>query len=229
VLCCELEAVYNTLVDDADLMKLLFSLLDGESPLSCKTAGYFGRVVGNLLMRKGPEMLTYLQVGRLVGDRSSGSWWPRVRAAEARLPEPSHDTDPCRPPSAACRPTPHPCLPHQGEGNPLLEKLVKHVGTTSIADVVKRVLGADDQTGMVPPPQMAAWLADTPLMGLLLERLSPGFPSEVQVRHMHARTHTFTHITNVHTHTHTTPHTATHIPTTPTPHTHTRGRSYMPT
>ncbi|KAG1666584.1 hypothetical protein FOA52_000551 [Chlamydomonas sp. UWO 241] len=149
VLCCDLEAVFNTLVDDDGLMKLLFSLLDGDSPLSCKTAGYFGRVVGNLLMRKGPEMLMYLQ----------GEGNPLLEA----LVKHTHTHT------------------HQGEGNPLLEALVKHVGTTSIADVIKRLLGADDQTGMLPPPQMAAWLADTPLMGLLLERLSRGYPSEVQV------------------------------------------------
>lgn len=62
VFCCEVEAVFNTLLEDADLMRLLFSLLDAEPPLSCKTAGYFGRVVSHLLLRKTNEMMQYFQV-----------------------------------------------------------------------------------------------------------------------------------------------------------------------
>jgi serine/threonine-protein phosphatase 6 regulatory subunit 3 len=57
------EAVFNTLLEDAELMELLFTLLDQPAPLSCKTAGYFGRVVSHLLLRKTAEMMQYLQVG----------------------------------------------------------------------------------------------------------------------------------------------------------------------
>ena len=57
-----MEAVFNTLLEDAELMRLLFSLLDSDPPLSCKTAGYFGRVVSHLLLRKTNEMMQYFQV-----------------------------------------------------------------------------------------------------------------------------------------------------------------------
>lgn len=130
VLCCELEAVFNTLLEDAALMQLLFSLLDRPAPLDCKTAGYFGRVVGNLLLRKGAEMLDYMQK----------------------------------------------------EGTPLLTKLVKHVDTTSIADIIKRMVGADDQSSLMGSPSaaMSPWLASTPLLELLLERLNASNSPEAQ-------------------------------------------------
>lgn len=54
--------MFNTLLEDVQLMQLLFSLLDSDPPLSCKTAGYFGRVVSHLLTRKTSEMMQYLQV-----------------------------------------------------------------------------------------------------------------------------------------------------------------------
>ncbi|KAL6757992.1 SIT4 phosphatase-associated protein-domain-containing protein [Haematococcus lacustris] len=119
VFCCEVEAVFNTLLEDEELMQLLFSLLSQPAPLSSKTAGYFGRVVGTLLLRKTNEMMQYLQ------DK------PAILAA-----------------------------------------LVNHVGTTSIADIVKRIVGADDQASILFLPQYAQWLANTPLVDLLLARLA---------------------------------------------------------
>jgi serine/threonine-protein phosphatase 6 regulatory subunit 3 len=127
-LCCELEAVYNTLLEETETMKLLFSLLDAPAPLASKVAGYFGRVVGSLLLRKGGEMLQYFQQ----------------------------------------------------EGDALLEKLVAHVDTTSVADVVKRMVGADDGTSVLPLPAMSQWLAETPLIDMLLSRLSSSHSSETQ-------------------------------------------------
>lgn len=126
VFCCEVEALYNTLLEDADLMRLLFSLLDAEPPLACKTAGYFGRVVGQLLLRKTNEMMQY------------------------------------------CQENPH-----------ILEKLICHIDTTSIADIVKRLVGADEHSSILFMPAYAQWLADTPLVDLLLARLA-GHSSEVQ-------------------------------------------------
>ena len=128
VLCCELEAVFNTLLEEAGSMKLLFSLLDSPAPLSSKVAGYFGRVVGSLLLRKGSEMLQYFQQ----------------------------------------------------EGDALLEKLVAHLDTTSVADVVKRMVGADDGTSVMPLPAMTQWLAETPLVELLLSRLGSGHSAETR-------------------------------------------------
>ncbi|GBF89982.1 hypothetical protein Rsub_02688 [Raphidocelis subcapitata] len=125
VFCCEVEAVFNTLLEDEALLDLLFSLLDAEPPLSCKTAGYFGRVVGQLLLRKTNEMMQYLS---------------------------NHDG--------------------------ILEKLVAHLDVTSIADVIKRLAGADEQSSMVFMPMHTQWLVETPLLDMLLERLGPGWSSD---------------------------------------------------
>jgi hypothetical protein len=122
------EAVFNTLLEDEELLRLLFSLLDQEPPLSCKAAGYFGRVVGQLLLRKTNEMMQHL----------------------------SHNDE-------------------------ILEKLIKHVDTTSIADIIKRLVGADDHSSMIFSPMHTQWLADTPLVGMLLGRLGPQYSSHVQV------------------------------------------------
>jgi serine/threonine-protein phosphatase 6 regulatory subunit 3 len=125
VFCCEVEAIFNTLLEDEALLDLLFSLLDTEPPLSYKTAGYFGRVVGQLLLRKTNEMMQYLSS-------------------------------------------------HEG----LLEKLVRHLDVTSIADVIKRLAGADEQSSMVFLPMHTQWLVETPLLDMLLERLGPGWSSD---------------------------------------------------
>jgi serine/threonine-protein phosphatase 6 regulatory subunit 3 len=118
VFCCEVEAVFNTLLEDETLLALLFSLLEQQPPLSCKAAGYFGRVVGQLLLRKTNEMMQYLS-----------------------------------------------------NNDALLERLVSNVGTTSIADIVKRLVGADDHSSMIFLPMHTQWLAETPLIDMLLARL----------------------------------------------------------
>jgi serine/threonine-protein phosphatase 6 regulatory subunit 3 len=125
VFCCEVEAVFNTLLEDEALLGLLFSLVDAEPPLSCKAAGYFGRVVGQLLVRKPNEMMQYLS---------------------------NHDE--------------------------LLGKMVRHLDVTSIADVIKRLAGADEQSAMVFMPMHTQWLVETPLLDMLLERLGPGWPGD---------------------------------------------------
>lgn len=112
--------MFNTLLEDEALLGLLFSLLDTEPPLSCKTAGYFGRVVGQLLLRKPNEMMQYLS-----------------------------------------------------NNDELLEKLVRHLDVTSIADVIKRLAGADEQSAMVFMPMHTQWLVETRLLDMLLERLGP--------------------------------------------------------
>ncbi|GAX80154.1 hypothetical protein CEUSTIGMA_g7592.t1 [Chlamydomonas eustigma] len=128
LLCCELEAVYNTMLEEVAIMRLLFSLLDSPAPLNSKIAGYFGRVVGCLLSRKGNEMLQYFQA----------------------------------------------------EGSDLLQKLVTHVDTTSVADVIKRMVGADDQSSIMPSLAMSQWLSETPLVDMLLSRLSSHHTAEAQ-------------------------------------------------
>ncbi|WIA10355.1 hypothetical protein OEZ85_010547 [Tetradesmus obliquus] len=127
VFCCEVEAVFNTLLEDEELLGLLFSLLEQEPPLSCKAAGYFGRVVGQLLLRKTNEMMQHLS-----------------------------------------------------NNDEILEKLIRHVDTTSIADIIKRLVGADDHSSMIFLPMHTQWLAETPLVSMLLDRLAPQYSAHVQ-------------------------------------------------
>ena len=127
VFCCEVEAIFNTLLDDENLLQLLFSLLDQPPPLSCKTAGYFGRVVGQLLLRKTNEMMQYMS-----------------------------------------------------NNESILERFIRQVDTTSIADVLKRLVGADDQSSMLFLPMHTQWLTETPLVEMLLARLGPEYSSDVQ-------------------------------------------------
>lgn len=132
VFCCEVEAVFNTMLEEPSLMALLFSLLDSPPPLNLKVAGYFGRVVGHLLLRKTSEVMQYLQA------------------------------------------------------NPsLLEALIKHVDTTSVADVIKRLVGADDQSSMMFVASHTQWLTETQLVEMLVERLGSQFVPDVQVRQLH--------------------------------------------
>jgi serine/threonine-protein phosphatase 6 regulatory subunit 3 len=127
VFCCEVEAIYNTLMEDDALLGRLFSLLDQPPPLSCKTAGYFGRVVGQLLLKKTNEMMQYLS---------------------------NNDT--------------------------ILERFIQQIDTASIADVLKRLVGADDQAAMVFLPMHTQWLAETQLVDWLLDRLRSSYAPDVQ-------------------------------------------------
>ena len=63
VLCCEVDAIFSTLLEDADLCGSLFTLLDQPRPLDCMLAGYFARVLVCLLMRRSRDLLRYLKVG----------------------------------------------------------------------------------------------------------------------------------------------------------------------
>ena len=67
VLCCEVEAVFATLVGSEELMGKLFSLLKRPKPLDCMLAGYFTRVITALLMRRHKELLAHIQVRGRVG------------------------------------------------------------------------------------------------------------------------------------------------------------------
>jgi serine/threonine-protein phosphatase 6 regulatory subunit 3 len=121
------EAVFNTLLEDEELMALLFSLLESEPPLTCKTAGYFGRVIGHLLIRKTNEMMSYLQSNLA-----------------------------------------------------MLDRLIKHVDTMSVADIVKRLVGADEQSSMLFVPSHTLWLSETQLVNMLLQRLGSSHSADVQ-------------------------------------------------
>jgi serine/threonine-protein phosphatase 6 regulatory subunit 3 len=126
IFCCEVEGVYNTLLENDDLLDRLFGLLDLPRPLNTMLAGYFARVVGSLLLRRSADLMIYLQ------RRQS-----------------------------------------------LLPKLVHHVDTTSVAEVLARLVGADDPQGY-PSTAALQWLAGTDLLGLLVQALGPSAPAEGQ-------------------------------------------------
>lgn len=63
----------------------------------------------------------------------------------------------------------------QLQGSTLLEKLVKHIDTASVAEVIKRLVGAEDQSSILLSSLslsgMSEWLAETPLIEILLSSL----------------------------------------------------------
>mmetsp|Transcript_9458 Transcript_9458/g.26990 ORF Transcript_9458/g.26990 Transcript_9458/m.26990 type:complete len:578 (+) Transcript_9458:485-2218(+) len=108
-------------------MGMLFGFLETDQPLNTSLAGYFGRVMSSLLMRRTTDLMAYLKKKQEV-----------------------------------------------------LEHLVRHLRTTSIAEVVVQLVGSDEQSYMYYGSHHMYWLADTPLMEMLINRLSPEFPVETQ-------------------------------------------------
>ncbi|KAH9606940.1 hypothetical protein KSS87_009335, partial [Heliosperma pusillum] len=62
IITCEVDIILNTLVDDDELMKKLFSFLESGHSHSTLLAGYFSKVVVCLLMRKTVELMNYIQI-----------------------------------------------------------------------------------------------------------------------------------------------------------------------
>ncbi|GBG72667.1 hypothetical protein CBR_g12239 [Chara braunii] len=61
VFTCEIDSVFNTLLEDDELMGLLFSFVEADRPHGPLLAGYFSKVVICLLVRRTDEVMTYLQ------------------------------------------------------------------------------------------------------------------------------------------------------------------------
>ncbi|KAK9810040.1 hypothetical protein WJX72_003859 [[Myrmecia] bisecta] len=118
VFCCEVDALFSTLLEDGDLMKQLLSLLDAPGPMDCVQAGYFARVITCVQVKRTQDMMRYLQANQEV-----------------------------------------------------LAKLVSHLETTSIAEVIARLVGAEESVAMHLMPQQIAWFAETDLVSQLLEAL----------------------------------------------------------
>ncbi|KQJ84671.2 hypothetical protein BRADI_5g22100v3 [Brachypodium distachyon] len=71
IFICEVDVIMKTLVEDEDLMNLLFSFLKPDHPHGTLLAGYFGKVVICLMLRKTLPLVNYVQghpeiVGQLV-------------------------------------------------------------------------------------------------------------------------------------------------------------------
>lgn len=125
IFSCEIDSIYSTLLEDEELMKVLFAYLDNEVLPSALISGYFSRVVGCLLLRRTQDCMDYLKKNQNV-----------------------------------------------------LEKLVKHIASTSIADVLMRLVGADEQI-MIYHPDAVYWLADTSLLEDIISCLAPGKSAQV--------------------------------------------------
>ena len=69
VLCCEVNEMYSVLMHEEELLEKLFSFLDSPKPLNLTRAGYFARVVSCLLMKRGSEVLAFLEGRRSVIDK----------------------------------------------------------------------------------------------------------------------------------------------------------------
>ena len=126
IFCCEVEGIYNTMLENDDVLDTLFGLLKMERPLNTILAGYFSRVVGALLARRSGEIVQYLK-----------------------------------------------------KRDDILKSLVYHVDTTSVAEVLARLAGADDPVGYSESPSVM-WLAETDVLELLVKSLGSDTPTEGQ-------------------------------------------------
>ncbi|XP_073008817.1 uncharacterized protein [Typha latifolia] len=61
IFTCEVDIILRTLVEDEDLMDLLFSFLKPDHPHSTLLAGYFSKVVICLMLRKTVSLMNYVQ------------------------------------------------------------------------------------------------------------------------------------------------------------------------
>ncbi|AAF79824.1 T6D22.8 [Arabidopsis thaliana] len=126
IFTCEIDVILKTLVEDEELMNLLFSFLEPNRPHSALLAGYFSKVVICLMIRKTAALMNYVK---------------------------GHQNVFCQ--------------------------LVDLIGITSIMEVLVRLVGADDQ---VYPNflDVMQWLADSNLLEMIVDKLKPSSPPEVQ-------------------------------------------------
>ncbi|OIW03923.1 hypothetical protein TanjilG_30199 [Lupinus angustifolius] len=125
IFTCEIDVILKTLVDEEELMNLLFSFLEPNRSHSTLLAGYFSKVVVCLMIRKTVQLMNYVQA-------------------------------------------------HQN----VFRQLVDLIGITSIMEVLVRLVGADDH---VYPHfiDVMQWLAETDLLEMIVDKLSPSSPPEV--------------------------------------------------
>ncbi|KAK7261347.1 hypothetical protein RIF29_27656 [Crotalaria pallida] len=125
VFTCEIDVILKTLVDEEELMNLLFSFLESNRSHSTSLAGYFSKVVVCLMIRKTVQLMNYVQA-------------------------------------------------HQN----VFRQLVDLIGITSIMEVLVRLVGADDH---VYPHfiDVMQWLAESNLLEMIVDKLSPSCPPEV--------------------------------------------------
>ncbi|XP_024985478.1 serine/threonine-protein phosphatase 6 regulatory subunit 3-like isoform X2 [Cynara cardunculus var. scolymus] len=125
IFTCEIDVIFKTLVEEEELMDLLFSFLEPTRPHSALLAGYFSKVVICLMLRKTVPLMNYVQAHQYV-----------------------------------------------------FQQLVDLIGITSIMEVLVRLVGADDH--IYPnSTDVMQWLANSNLLEMIVDKLSPSNPSEV--------------------------------------------------
>ncbi|XP_010521761.1 PREDICTED: serine/threonine-protein phosphatase 6 regulatory subunit 3-like [Tarenaya hassleriana] len=126
IFTCEIDVILKTLVEEEELMDLLFSFLELNHSHSALLAGYFSKVVICIMIRKTAALMNYVK----------------------------------------------------GHQN-VFRQLVDLIGITSIMEVLVRLVGADDH---VYPNflDVMQWLADSNLLEMIVDKLNPTSPAEVQ-------------------------------------------------
>eukprot|EP00897_Mesotaenium_endlicherianum_P008159 jgi/Mesen1/7371/ME000381S06606 len=61
IFTCEIDHIFNTMLENEEILDLLFSFVDVDRPHSNLLAGYFSKVVMCLLVRRTPDIMLYLQ------------------------------------------------------------------------------------------------------------------------------------------------------------------------
>ena len=136
-----------------------------EGSLHCVTAGYFARVVGTLLFRRTTDIMKYLESHQSVRTLRHATSHSRV-SQHLKFEQSA---------SAAfwlvglsglftMHVPPSPCWADlrgyslasvyevRTAGLQVLHRLIHHLDTTSIAEIVVRLVGAEEQTGMYLAP-----------------------------------------------------------------------------
>ncbi|XP_073058501.1 uncharacterized protein [Primulina eburnea] len=125
IFTCEVDIILNALVEDEELMDLLFSFLDSRRPHSTLLAGYFSKVVICLLLRKTTPLMNYIQA--------------------------HHD---------------------------IVNKLVDHIGITSVMEVLIRLIGADEHI-YANYADSVQWLENMNVLEMIVDKFSSSDCPEV--------------------------------------------------
>ncbi|CAI9760066.1 unnamed protein product [Fraxinus pennsylvanica] len=114
IFTCEVDIILKALVEDEELMNLLFSFLDPKRPHSTSLAGYFSKVVVCLLLRKTIPLMNYVRIFIILGS--------------------------CLPLAAEDDSFNELCTNHHD----IIRKLIDHIKISSIMEVLIRLIGADE-------------------------------------------------------------------------------------
>ncbi|KAF8397694.1 hypothetical protein HHK36_016616 [Tetracentron sinense] len=87
IFTCEIDVILKTLVEEEELMNLLFSFLEPSRPHSALLAGYFSKVVVCLMLRKTVPLMNYVQEG-------CGAGWLAAESVFKELSDPQRNMEP---------------------------------------------------------------------------------------------------------------------------------------